>query len=171
MQQYHDTEWGVSVHDDLKLFEFLVLESAQAGLSWRTVLHKRENYRKAFAQFDPKKVSHFTARKVEALLKDTGIIRNRAKIEAAVNNAKCFLEIQKEFDSFAHYSWQFVKAKPIRHKIININEIPTVIPEAELFAKDLKRRGFTFLGAIIIYAYMQAVGMVNDHMVGCFCRR
>lgn len=171
MQEYHDTEWGVPVYDDFKLFEFLVLESAQAGLSWRTVLHKRENYRKAFASFDPVKVSRFTARKVKALLNDIGIIRNRGKIEAAINNAKRFLEVQKEFGSFAQYSWQFVGNKPIQHKIKNIREYKTTIPEAIEFSKDLKKRGFRFLGQTVIYAHMQAVGMVNDHMVGCVCRR
>ena len=168
MQQYHDNEWGVVTKDDRKLFEFLVLESAQAGLSWRIVLHKRENYRKAFADFDPVKVSRFTSQKVEKLLQNCGIIRNRAKIEAAINNACKFLDVQKEFGSFAKYSWQFVAEKQIRHIIKTLSDFPTIIPEAALFAADLKKRGFKFLGPTIIYAHMQAVGMVYDHMVKCF---
>ncbi len=171
MQQYHDTEWGVRTKDDQKLFEFLVLESAQAGLSWRTVLHKRENYRKAFANFDPVKVSRFTTQTVETLLKNQGIIRNRAKIEAAINNARKFLEVQKQFGSFFKYSWQFVGGIPIHHTIRKLSDFPTVIPEAVTFANDLKKRGFQFLGPTTIYAHMQAVGMVNDHMVGCFCHK
>lgn len=171
MQQYHDTEWGVRTKDDRKLFEFLVLESAQAGLSWRTVLHKRENYRKAFADFDPLKVSRFTVQTVETLLKNQGIIRNRAKIEAAINNARKFLEVQKQFGSFFKYSWQFVGGIQIHHTIRKLSDFPTVIPEAVTFASDLKKRGFQFLGPTIIYAHMQAVGMVNDHMVGCFCHK
>ncbi|TSC62934.1 MAG: DNA-3-methyladenine glycosylase I [Parcubacteria group bacterium Greene0416_14] len=171
MQKYHDTEWGVRTLDDRKLFEFLVLESAQAGLSWRTVLHKRENYRKAFANFDPQKVARFTSNKVASLLADVGIIRNKAKIEAAINNAKCFLEVQKEFGSFSKYSWKFVCGKQIRHTIRKISDFPTVISEAVAFAADLKKRGFKFLGPTIIYAHMQAVGMVDDHMIGCFRRK
>ncbi len=168
---YHDTEWGIPTKDDRKLFEFLVLESAQAGLSWKTVLHKRENYRAAFAHFDAHKVAKFTKRDVATLLKNAGIIRNRAKIEAAINNAARFLEIQKEFGSFATYSWQFVHNKTITHTIKTPRDYPTVIPEAEHFATDLKRRGFKFLGPTTIYAHMQAVGMVNAHMVGCFRRK
>lgn len=171
MQQYHDREWGVPTHDDKKLFEFLVLESAQAGLSWRTVLHKRENYRKAFAEFDPVKVSRFTQKNVGALLKDASIIRNRAKIEAAINNARRFLEVQKEFGSFTTYSRQFVQGKQIRHTIRNIADFPITIPEAAAFAKDLKKRGFKFLGPTVMYAHMQAVGLVDDHMVHCFKRK
>ena len=167
----HDREWGVPTHDDKKLFEFLVLESAQAGLSWRTILYKRENYRKAFANFDVKKVAHFTSRDVARLLKNEGIVRNRLKIAAAINNAKKFLEIQKEFGTFAKYSWQFVDNKPIRHNIKTLKDYPVTIREAELFAKDLKRRGFKFLGPKIVYAHMQATGMVNDHMSRCFRRR
>lgn len=170
MIAYHDHEWGVPTHDDKKLFEFLVLESAQAGLSWRTVLHKRENYRKVFANFDVKKVARFSARDVSRLLKDSGIIRNRAKIEAAINNAKRFIEVQKEFGSFATYSWQFVKGEQIRHTIRKMSDYPATTKEAELFAADLKRRGFKFLGPTTVYAHMQAVGMVNDHMFGCFLR-
>ena len=168
MQKYHDTEWGVPTHNDRALFEFLVLESAQAGLSWRTVLHKREAYRKAFAKFDAKKVSQFTQKDVARLLKNAGIIRNRLKIEAAINNAKLFLEIQKEFGSFAVYSWKFVGGKTIRHIIKTVKQYPVTIPEAHVFAADLKQRGFKFLGPTTIYAHMQAVGMVDDHMVGCF---
>jgi DNA-3-methyladenine glycosylase I len=171
MIRYHDTEWGLPTKNDRKLFEFLVLESAQAGLSWKTVLYKREGYRAAFANFDPVKVARFTARDVARLLKNPGIIRNRAKIEAAINNAKKFLEVQKEFGSFAKYSWQFVNNKPIVHSIRKSTDYPVTIKEAELFAKDLKQRGFKFLGPTTIYAHMQAVGMVNDHMIGCFRRR
>ncbi len=171
MQEYHDTEWGTAVHDDKKLFEFLVLESAQAGLSWRTVLHKRENYRKAFANFDVQKVSRFTEKDVGRLLLNSGIIRNRAKIAAVIRNAKHFLEIQKEFGSFAAYSWGFVKGKPLRHKIKKQSDIPVTTPEAHLLAADLRRRGFKFLGPTIVYAHMQAVGMANDHMARCFRSR
>lgn len=171
MQAYHDNEWGVPVHDDRKLFEFLVLESAQAGLSWRTILNRRENYRKAFAGFDPVKVARFDENDIEKLLQDSGIIRNRAKIEAAVNNAKRFLEIRKEFGSFSEYSWQFVNHRPIRHKIAKTADYPVIIPEAEVFAKDLKKRGFKFLGPITLYAHMQATGMVDDHMEHCFRRK
>ena len=165
---YHDTEWGVPVYDDQKIFEFLVLESAQAGLSWATVLRKRENYRKAFAQFDPKKVSRFTAKDVEKLVQNAGIIRNRMKIEAAINNAQRFLEIQKEFGTFAKYIWGFVDGKPIRNKWKTLKDLPAITPEAEALAKDLKQRGFKFLGPTVIYAHMQATGMVNDHTLDCF---
>lgn len=168
MQAYHDAEWGTPVHDDKILFEFLVLESAQAGLSWRTVLHKREGYRKAFANFDAKKVARFNEAAVERLLQNPGIIRNRAKIAAAINNAIRFLEIQEEFGSFAAYSWTFVKGKPLRHRIKKQADIPVTTPEAHVFAADLKRRGFKFLGPTVVYAHMQAVGMANDHMLSCF---
>ena len=171
MLSYHDREWGVPTHDDKKIFEFLVLESAQAGLSWRTILYKRGNYRKAFAHFDVKKVAHFTSRDVARLLKNEGIVRNRLKIEAAINNAKKFLEVQKEFGTFAKYSWKFVSNKPISHNIKSLKGYPVMIPEAELLARDLKRRGFKFLGPKIVYAHMQATGMVNDHMGMCFRRR
>ena len=166
--KYHDTEWGVPVYDDRKIFEFLVLESAQAGLSWRTVLYKRENYRKAFAGFDPVKVSRFTAKHVEKLLQNAGIIRNRLKIEATVNNACRFLEVQREFGSFSKYIWEFVGGRPIQNRWKSIKELPAITPEAEALAKDLKRRGFKFLGPTVIYAHMQATGMVNDHVVECF---
>jgi DNA-3-methyladenine glycosylase I len=167
-EDYHDLEWGVPVYKDQKIFEFLVLESAQAGLSWRTVLYKRENYRKAFAGFDPKKVARFTAKDVEKLLKNAGIIRNRMKIEAAINNAKRFLEVQKEFGTFSEYIWGFVGHKTIRNRWKTIKDLPAVTPEAEALAKDLKKRGFKFLGATVVYAHMQATGMVNDHCVDCF---
>lgn len=167
-EKYHDTEWGRPVRDDLKMFEFLVLESAQAGLSWLTVLRKRENYRKAFAGFDPKKVAKFGERDVVRLLKNKGIIRNRAKIEAAINNAKRFLEVQKEFGTFSKYIWRFVNGKPIHHKIRTLKDYKATTKESDALALDLKKRGFKFLGSTVIYAHMQAVGMVNDHMEGCF---
>ena len=165
---YHDNEWGVPVYDDQKIFEFLVLESAQAGLSWITVLRKRENYRRAFAGFDPKRIAKFSQRDVEKLLGNAGIIRNRLKIEAAINNARCFLEIQKEFGSFAKYIWGFVGGKPLRNKWKKISDLPVTTKEAEALSKDLKKRGFKFLGPTVIYAHMQATGMVNDHIVDCF---
>jgi DNA-3-methyladenine glycosylase I len=170
MEKYHDEEWGVQTMDDKKFFEFLVLESAQAGLSWKTILHRRENYRKAFADFDPVKVAIFGQKDVETLIQDKGIIRNRAKIEAVINNAKRFLEIQEKFGSFAKYSWKFVGNKQIRHTIRETRDFPQKIEEAEVFAADLKKRGFKFLGPITVYAHMQAVGMVNDHMLHCFKR-
>lgn len=166
--KYHDTEWGVPAHDDRVLFEFLVLESAQAGLSWRTVLYKRENYRKAFVNFDPQKVAGFTKRHVAQLMKNDGLIRNRLKIDAAINNAERFLEIQKEFGSFATYAWTFVCGKPIVHKLEKLTDYPEHIPEAIQFSVDLKKRGFKFLGSKIVYAHMQATGMVNDHTINCF---
>jgi DNA-3-methyladenine glycosylase I len=165
---YHDTEWGVPVFDDRKLFEFLVLEGAQAGLSWLTVLKKRENYRKAFEGFDPARVALFTEKKIQGLLNDPGIIRNRLKVRSAVTNAKAFLEVQEEFGSFAKYSWQFVGGKPIRNCFKSIKEVPARTPESDAFSKDLKKRGFKFVGSTIIYAHMQAIGMVNDHTVDCF---
>jgi DNA-3-methyladenine glycosylase I len=166
---YHDKEWGIPVHDDKKHFEFLILEGAQAGLSWLTILRRREGYRKAFASFDPKKVACYDQSKVEELMQDEGIIRNRLKIEAAIQNAKCFLEIQKEFGSFDTYVWPFVGGKPIQNKRKTIKDIPAVSEEAMQLSKDLKRRGFKFVGPTIIYAHMQAVGMVNDHTLDCFC--
>ena len=168
MLAYHDTEWGVPVHDDRKMFEFLVLESAQAGLSWRTVLYKREGYRKWFADFDPKKVARFDKKMVSRMLKDPAIIRNQAKIDAAINNAKRFLDVQKEFGSFSAYMWGFVKGKTIDGKRKTLKDLPVVTKEAELLAQDLKKRGFKFLGPTVIYAHMQAVGMVNDHTIDCF---
>lgn len=166
-EKYHDTEWGIPVYDDRKIFEFLVLESAQAGLNWRMVLHKRKNYEKAFANFNVKKVAKFGARERKRLMNDAGIIRNRQKIDAAINNAKRFLEVQKEFGSFSKYMWSFVKNKPIRHTIRKMSDYPAITKEAEVWAADLKRRGFKFLGPTVCYAHMQAVGMANDHMTMC----
>lgn len=172
MIHYHDTEWGVPVFDDRKLFEFLVLESAQAGLSWRTILHKREGYRRNFANFDPKKVARFGNKEIAKALKDPGIVRNRLKVMATVNNAQRFLEVQKEFGTFAAYMWNFVKdkngrIKPLDGKRRVSKDIPAITKEAEVFAPDLKTRGFKFLGPTVVYAHMQAVGMVNDHLKSC----
>lgn len=166
--EYHDKEWGVPVYDDNKLFEFLILEGAQAGLSWITILKRREGYRKAFANFDPQKVAKFSDNQVAKLLEDTGIIRNKLKVRSAVNNAQKFLEIQKEFGSFSNYQWQFVGNAPVQNQWASIKQVPADTPEAEAFSKDLKRRGFSFVGPTIIYAHMQAVGMVNDHTIDCF---
>jgi DNA-3-methyladenine glycosylase I len=168
MIEYHDEEWGKPVYNDTKLFELLVLESAQAGLSWKTILHKREGYRKLFKSFDVKKIAQFTDSDVERLLLDPSIIRNRAKIEATINNAKRFIEVQKEFGSFSKYMWQFVNGKPIDGKRKSTNDIPAITEEAITFSKDLKKRGFKFLGPTTIYAHMQAAGMVNDHVEYCF---
>jgi len=165
---YHDNEWGVPVHDDRMLFEFLVLEGAQAGLSWETVLKKRENYRKAFSDFDPVKVSRYGAKKIETLLGNKGIIRNRLKIASAINNAKRFLEVRKEFGTFDAYIWQFVNGKPITNRFKSIHELPATTKESDVMSKDLKKRGFKFVGPTICYAHMQATGMVNDHVVDCF---
>lgn len=167
MQKYHDEEWGVPAKNDRKQFEFLILESAQAGLSWACILNKRENYRKAFAGFDPKKVARFNATYVKKLLNNAGIVRNRLKIESAINNAKRFLEIQKEFGSFCNYIRPFTeKIKPARRKILK--DLPAATPESEALSKDMKKRGFKFLGAIVLYSHMQAVGLVNDHLVSCY---
>ena len=166
--QYHDEEWGVPVHDDRVHFEFLMLEGAQAGLSWATILKKREGYRKNFADFDPVKVSRFTEKRIEKILLDPGIIRNRLKVYAAVNNAKCFLEVQKEFQSFDNYIWGFVKHKPIVNKWKSMNEVPATTKESDALSKDLIRRGFKFVGSTVIYAHMQACGLVNDHLVDCW---
>jgi DNA-3-methyladenine glycosylase I len=168
MIDYHDREWGVPVHDDRKHFEFLVLEAAQAGLSWAIVLKKREGYRRAFSEFDPHKVARYTEKKIEALVADPGIVRNRMKIEAAVKNARAFLAVQAEFGSFDAYCWRFVDGRPQVNKRRLSREIPATSPESDAFSKDLKRRGFSFVGSTIIYAHMQAVGMVNDHLVECF---
>lgn len=168
MIDYHDQEWGVPVHDDQKLFEFLVLESAQAGLSWKTILHKREGYRRLFTNFDPRSVSTFTEHDILRLLQDSDIIRNRAKITAAINNAARFLAIQQEYGSFSKYMWRFVDDKPLDGQRITLTDIPAFTSTAEAFAKDLKRRGFKFLGPTVIYAHMQAVGMVNDHLTSCY---
>lgn len=166
--EYHDKEWGVPVHDDRKQYEFLVLEGAQAGLSWTTVLRKREGYRRAFAGFDPKKVAAFDARKINKLLEDPGIIRNRLKVGSAVANARAFLAVQEEFGSFDSYVWQFVDGEPIRNKWKKQTQIPVSTTEAERMSADLKKRGFKFVGPTICYSHMQAVGMVNDHIVECF---
>ncbi|MBL1213415.1 MAG: DNA-3-methyladenine glycosylase I [Ignavibacteriae bacterium] len=166
--KYHDEEWGVPLHDDRKLFEFLILEGAQAGLSWITILKKRENYIKAFDNFDPVKVSRFSEKKIEKLLQNPGIVRNKMKINSAVGNAKAFLKIQKEFGSFDKYIWSFVGGKPIVNKWKSLKEIPAMTRESDAMSKDLKKRGFKFVGSTICYAFMQAVGMVNDHIVKCF---
>ncbi len=172
---YHDHEWGVPVHDDRKQFEFLILEGAQAGLSWSTVLNRRDGYRAAFAQFDPQKVARFTAKKIERLLANPDIIRNRLKVNAAVTNARAFLAIQDEFDSFDPYIWQFVDGRPIQNRWRKMHDVPATSDESDRLSKDLKRRGFKFVGSTIIYAHMQATGMVNDHTTDCFrhkeCRR
>ena len=165
---YHDTEWGVPVHNDRKLFEMLNLEGAQAGLSWITILRKRENYRKAFDNFDPKKIVKYNVKKISSLMKNEGIVRNQLKINSVVSNAKAFLEVQKEFGSFDNYIWQFVGGKPIINKRKSIKEIPPKTIEAEAMSKDLKKRGFRFVGPTICYAFMQACGLVNDHEVKCF---
>lgn len=165
---YHDEEWGVPVHDDRTLLEFLILEGAQAGLSWETVLKRRENYRKAFRGFDPAKVARFEAKDVKRLLANPGIIRNRRKIEAAITNARAVLEVQREFGSFDAYVWQFVGGAPLEHRYRSLREWPGPTAESDAMSKDLKRRGFRFVGSTICYAFMQAVGMVNDHEAGCF---
>lgn len=165
---YHDHEWGVPVHDDRVLFEFLILEGAQAGLSWSTILAKRDSYRKAFADFDPAKVARFTDKKIEALLLDPGIVRNRLKVNAAVINAKAFLAVQKEFGSFDAYIWSFVGGKPKRNKWTSMSGVPAKTAESDAMSKDLQKRGFKFVGSTICYAFMQATGMVNDHIVTCF---
>jgi DNA-3-methyladenine glycosylase I len=166
--EYHDREWGVPVRDDRLLFEFLILEGAQAGLSWITVLKKRENYRKAFSAFDPRKVARFTPAKIERLLQDQGLIRNRAKVTAAVGNAKAFLAVQSAFGSFSDYLWRFVGGRTIVNQWRDHRDIPATTKESDAMAKDLKGRGFRFVGSTICYAHMQATGMVNDHLVGCF---
>ena len=167
---YHDREWGVPVHDDRKHFEFLTLESAQAGLSWYTVLRKRANYRQAFAEFDPAKVARFNAAKVEQMLQDPGLIRNRRKISAAVENARHFLAVQDEFGSFSAYIWRFVDGEPIVNEFRTLADLPATSRESDALSKDLKSRGFKFIGSIVIYAHMQATGMVNDHVLDCFRR-
>ncbi len=164
---YHDREWGVPVHDDRALFEFLILEGAQAGLSWSTILKKRANYRRAFARFDPKKVARFTAARKRLLMKDEGIVRNRLKIDSTVTNAHAFLALQQEFGSFDRYVWGFVGGKPLQNSRTG-KDIPARTAESDALSKDLKRRGFRFVGSTICYAFMQAVGMVNDHLVSCY---
>jgi DNA-3-methyladenine glycosylase I len=165
---YHDTEWGVPEHDDRRLFEFLVLEGAQAGLSWLTVLRERERYRRAFAAFDPTRVARFGARQVERLMHDDGIVRNRLKIESAVRNAGAFLDVQAEFDSFDAYVWRFVDGTPRQNRWRTMTQVPASTAQSDAMSKDLKRRGFNFVGSTICYAFMQAVGMVNDHLADCF---
>jgi DNA-3-methyladenine glycosylase I len=169
--EYHDKEWGVPVHDDRRIFEFLTLEGAQAGLSWYTVLRKREAYRKAFRQFDPERVAQYGKRELASLLNNSGIIRNQQKIVAAINNAQHFLEVQEEFGSFDRYIWSFVGGKPILHELKRLKDYPTTSTESDALSKDLKQRGFKFVGSTICYAHMQATGMINDHVVGCFRRR
>jgi DNA-3-methyladenine glycosylase I len=166
--EYHDKEWGRPVKDDTVLFEFLILESFQAGLSWLTVLNKRQNFKKAFVNFDARKIARFTPAKVEKLMQDAGIIRNRLKIEAAINNAKCFLQIQKEFGSFSNYVWSFSQHRPIVNRPRTLKDIPAHSPISDLMSKDMGKRGFKFRGTTICYAFMQAVGIVDDHLVTCF---
>ena len=168
MIEYHDTEWGTPVHDDRKLFELLMLDNAQAGLSWQTVLNKRENYRKAFDNFEPAKIARYNKRKITSLLNNPGIIRNRLKIEAAVTNARAVLEIQKEFGSFDAYIWQFVNGTPIRNRWKSLKEIPATSLQSDAMSKALKKRGFKFIGSTICYAFMQSAGLVNDHLIHCF---
>ena len=168
MVKYHDTEWGVPLHDDRKLFEFLMLDNAQAGLSWQTILNKRENYRKAFDNFDPAKIARYDERKIASLLNDPGIIRNRLKVRSAVTNAQALLEVQAEFASFDAYIWQFVDGKPIRNKWKKLEQIPCTSAESGAMSKDLKKRGSKFVGSTICYAFMQSTGMVNDHLTHCF---
>lgn len=169
--QYHDQEWGIPVYDDPHLFEHLVLESSQAGLSWYTVLRKRENYRVAFDQFNPQQIAHYDAAKIETLMGNAGIIRNRKKIEAIIGNARIFLQIQVEFGSFASYSWRFVGGQPIVNTFSASDNWPTTSPESDAMSKDLRKRGFKFFGSTICYAHMQATGMVNDHSIECFRRQ
>lgn len=166
--KYHDEEWGVPVHDDRLLFEFLILEGAQAGLSWETILKKRGSYRDAFDQFDPALIAEYGQKKCNSLLSDAGIVRNRLKVEAAIQNAKTFLAVQEEFGTFDEYIWGFVGGVPKRNAWKSLKEVPAKTPESDAMSKDLKRRGFKFVGSTICYAFMQAVGMVNDHLVGCF---
>lgn len=166
--QYHDTEWGVPLHDDQKLFEFLVLEGAQAGLSWDTILRKRENYRAAFDNFDPEKIVKYDDAKIAELLNNEGIIRNRLKIASAIRNAKCYVQVKEEFGSFDSYIWSFVDGAPVVNAWENIKQVPASTPVSDKLSKDLKKRGFNFVGSTIMYAFMQATGMVNDHLVSCF---
>ena len=168
---YHDKEWGVPVHDDRLMFEFLLLEGAQAGLNWYTVVQKRENYRRAFDRFNPRKISNYGEKEIKVLLDNSGIIRNKLKIHAAITNAKKFLEVQKEFGSFDAYIWGFVKGKPTVHRIKRLKDYPTTSPESDALSKDLRQRGFKFVGSTICYAHMQATGLINDHSVNCFRRR
>lgn len=166
--EYHDKEWGVPVRDDRTQFEFLILEGAQAGLSWSTILNKRAGYRKLFADFDPEKVARFTKKRIEKLLLDPSIVRNRLKVQSAVTNAKAFLEVQKEFGTFGDYAWDFIGGEPKQNRFRKDGDIPATSQESDALSKDLKKRGFKFVGSTIIYAHMQATGMVNDHVTGCF---
>jgi DNA-3-methyladenine glycosylase I len=166
--RYHDKEWGAPCHDDRTLFEFLILEGAQAGLSWDTILQKRENYRAAFDRFNPERVARYDRRKIQSLLRNPGIVRNRLKIASAVQNAKAFLKTQEEFGSFDHYVWQFVDGKPRQNARRSLRQVPASTPESDRMSKDLRQRGFNFVGSTICYAFMQAVGLVNDHLVDCF---
>jgi DNA-3-methyladenine glycosylase I len=168
MREYHDREWGVPTHDDRRHFEFLILEAAQAGLSWSIVLKKREGYRRAFSEFDPAKVARYSEARIDKLTADPVIVRNRMKIAAAVKNARAFLAVQEEFGSFDAYSWQFVNGRPHQNRWRALREIPPTTAESDAFSRDLKRRGFSFVGSTVIYAHMQAVGMVNDHLIDCF---
>ena len=167
-EDYHDHEWGVAVHDDRLLFEFLVLEGAQAGLSWLTILRKRDGYRKAFSNFEPQKVARYDGRKIERLLVNDKIVRNRMKIESAVRNARAFVKVQEQFGSFDAYQWRFVDGRPRRNRWKTVAELPARTPESDVISRDLKQRGFNFVGSTICYAHMQAVGMVNDHLISCF---
>ncbi len=171
MIEYHDTEWGVPLHDDRKLFEFLVLDAAQAGLSWRTILLKRENYRRAFDNFDAEKVARYTDKRLAKLLLDPGIVRNRLKVRSAVVNARAFLQVRDEFGSFDRYIWQFVGGQPLVNRLQSLKQIRAASKESDAMSKDMKRRGFTFCGSTICYAFMQAAGLVNDHLVACFRHR
>lgn len=166
--EYHDKEWGVPVWDDKTQFEFLILEGAQAGLSWSTILNKRDGYRKNFADFDVEKVARFTNKRIDKILQDPGVVRNRQKVNSVVTNAKAFLDVQEEYDGFCNYIWQFVDGKPMQNKFRKDSDIPATSEESDALAKDLKKRGFKFVGSTIMYAHMQATGMVNDHVTGCF---
>ena len=166
--RYHDREWGVPVKKDRVQFEFLILEGAQAGLSWATILAKRDGYRRNFADFDPEKVARFTKRRVEKILTDPGVVRNRLKVESAVTNARAFLAVQEEFGSFSRYIWGFVDGTPVQNRFRRDSDVPATSPESDLLSKDLKKRGFRFVGSTIVYAHMQATGLVNDHLTGCF---
>jgi DNA-3-methyladenine glycosylase I len=166
--EYHDKEWGAPVRDDRTQFEFLILEGAQAGLSWSTILNKRDGYRKNFAEFDPQKVARFTQKRIEKILLDPGIVRNKLKVNSAVTNAKAFLDVQDEYDGFCNYIWQFVDGKPKQNRFKSMAEMPATSDESDALSKDMKKRGFKFVGSTILYAHMQATGMVNDHVTGCF---
>jgi len=168
MIKYHDKEWGVPIHNDRKLFEFLILEGFQAGLSWRTILYKRENFREAFDNFDFNKVAKYNRKKINSLLKDEGIVRNKLKVEGAITNAKAFIQVRKEFGTFDKYIWGFVSGKPIKNKFKSLNQLPAKTELSDKISEDLRKRGFKFVGSTIIYAHMQATGMVNDHLVRCY---